>query len=1066
MCLDSTYGLRTWNPSQRQPQRMPRRKKQLRLTLLMEKWKMSGIRMCSGSVDFSGCTTLLKHQLKPRPGTVYFGSVENLVPDKTDEEPSFKVKKEVGPNEPLDVFYFCKDPSLPRFPSGNNILEVDFTVIRAKPVDPSGPSESDNETPHHLIHEKVPINNSDPTGNVFRFYIWPSDVEPKTTSEDAAKEETIETDPTDGKMEDERNSNVFRFCRFFGVHNVVEAPTKLRPGTVYFGSVENLVPDKTDEEPSFKVKKEVGPNEPLDVFYFCKDPSLPRFPSGNNILEVDFTVIRAKPVDPSGPSESDNETPHHLIHEKVPINNSDPTGNVFRFYIWPSDVEPKTTSEDAAKEETIETDPTDGKMEDERNSNVFRFCRFFGVHNVVEAPTKLRPGTVYFGSVENLVPDKTDEEPSFKVKKEVGPNEPLDVFYFCKDPSLPRFPSGNNILEVDFTVIRAKPVDPSGPSESDNETPHHLIPEKVPINNSDPTGNVFRFYICPSEVEFQTSLKPGDLLAASSEFFSVPCPELCSGPELLDQSSEVSKVVEPETSICKVKNDPKLFSTDLEDLVVTSLVADTESGYEEGINYEMIRQLEPWETYYAKKDHEVVSEEVKIYTPREKFEVETVQPINFLSIRKDIEESMKNDTFETSSKDQVPEKCVNGDNDSSPATKPVAITTSPQYPANVFSYHYASPRENEVVKKCDPRATWDEDSFRTVSEDDSANLPLLQPQDRSNIFSFYQKSPAKDNTPVQESTLAEEDITSSASSIGPDGVSDSVVSYPEPKFHSTLENALMGVEKSTDNITDSKSDSSTRNIVEEENIPVMRNRDVFLEMLPHEPEDVFGGKPIGYVSLPIELEISETPKCQPASVVIDIIEDPKHTVSLRSESHSWKSTGLQDRFSDPTLDEDDHSLMSQPTDTILSDSISLKQVPRKTSHGARHVMIPMGTVNEPQNSNGFGVTANPTMPKSYLLPQELPTVSKIHHQSTPKTKPASSFVVTFSEDDGAESDSVASSDIFGCERPDLIHVSDFEVEIFCYTAVGETSMIDIPSLEVLSFLSAIKVEPIVHSVHS
>ena len=86
--------------------------------------------------------------------------MENLVPDKTDEEPSFKVKK-VGPNEPLD--------------------------------------------------EKVPINNSDPTGNVFRFYIWPSDVEPKTTSEDAAKEETIETDPTDGKMEDERNSNVFRF---------------------------------------------------------------------------------------------------------------------------------------------------------------------------------------------------------------------------------------------------------------------------------------------------------------------------------------------------------------------------------------------------------------------------------------------------------------------------------------------------------------------------------------------------------------------------------------------------------------------------------------------------------------------------------------------------------------------------------------------------------------------------------------------------------------------------------------------------------------------------------------
>ena len=389
--------------------------------------------------------------------------------------------------------------------SGNNILEVDFTVIRAKPVNPSGPSESDNETPHHLIHEKVPINNSDPTGNVFRFYIWPSDVEPKTTSEDAAKEETIETDPTDGKMEDERNSNVFRFCRFFGVHNVVEAPTKLRPGTVYFGSVENLVPDKTDEEPSFKVKKEVGPNEPLDVFYFCKDPSLPRFPSGNNILEVDFTVIRAKPVDPSGPSESDNETPHHLIPEKVPINNSDPTGNVFRFYIWPSDVEPKTTSEDAAKEETIETDPTDGKMEDERNSNVFRFCRFFGVHNVVEAPTKLRPGTVYFGSVENLVPDKTDEEPSFKVKKEVGPNEPLDVFYFCKDPSLPRFPSGNNILEVDFTVIRAKPVNPSGPSESDNETPHHLIHEKVPINNSDPTGNVFRFYIWPSDVEPKTT---------------------------------------------------------------------------------------------------------------------------------------------------------------------------------------------------------------------------------------------------------------------------------------------------------------------------------------------------------------------------------------------------------------------------------------------------------------------------------------------------------------------------------------------------------------------------------
>ena len=134
----------------------------------------------------------------------------------------------------------------------------------------------------------------------------------KCLTENTQTEQKFDREHTDKKLEDERNSNAFRFCRFFGVHNVVEAPTKLRPGTVYFGSVENLVPDKTDEEPSFKVKKEVGPNEPLDVFYFCKDPSLPRFPSGNNILEVDFTVIRAKPVNPSGPSESDNETPHHL----------------------------------------------------------------------------------------------------------------------------------------------------------------------------------------------------------------------------------------------------------------------------------------------------------------------------------------------------------------------------------------------------------------------------------------------------------------------------------------------------------------------------------------------------------------------------------------------------------------------------------------------------------------------------------------------------------------------------------------------------------------------------------
>ena len=51
-------------------------------------------------------------------------------------------------------------------------------------------------------------------------------------------------------------------------------------------------------------------------------------------------------------------------------------------------------------------------------------------------------------------------------------------------------------------------------------------------------------------------------------------------------------------------------------------------------------------------------------------------------------------------------------------------------------------------------------------------------------------------------------------------------------------------------------------------------------------------------------------------------------------------------------------------------------------------------------------------------------------------------------------------------RPHESACSDYDVEVFCYTTTGSTSMVDLMSLEVLCYLLAVDVKPIVHSIHS
>ena len=532
--------------------------------------------------------------------------------------------------------------------------------------------------------------------------------------------------------------------------------------------------------------------------------------------------------------------------------------------------------------------------------------------------------------------------------------------------------------------------------------------------------------------------------------------------------------------------DVKVPVTDTEELIVTTLVDDTESGFEDGINYDLILQLEPWDVYYAKKHHEpVASEEIQIYKPREKFEVESVQPISFLTIRQEIEDTKKKQDDEVK-KQEAAENPVDDDDDHDDDVKETVLepapneipSGTPESPSNIVTY-YQPLRSRDIEaaeepKKPRPDSIWDErdeDSFRTVSEDDSVNIPLLQAQDSSfNFFNMYPKEVrTKENVTSQGTEPADGDMSSSASSLGLDGGSDGNVSYPEPKFHSTLENALLETEGCRDSfLSDPKSEPINRIEIIEDFIPVVKHdSDIKLEILPDVPQGFFEDEKAGdYVSIPVEPEVSEKPKDRPESVVIDIVEDPKHVPSLRSDSHTWKSVGFEDRFSDPTLDEDDQSLMSQPTDTILSNSISLKPVPHRPSRTTEHVSIPMDNPADAGNPNLSGATANNATSNSILSPSELPNSSKYHHHSTPKSKMSSSFFVTFNENDGADSDSVASSEIFGSERHDTISVSDFEVEIFCYTAVGESSMIDVNTLEVLCFLTAIKVEPTVHSIHS
>ena len=532
--------------------------------------------------------------------------------------------------------------------------------------------------------------------------------------------------------------------------------------------------------------------------------------------------------------------------------------------------------------------------------------------------------------------------------------------------------------------------------------------------------------------------------------------------------------------------DVKVPVTDTEELIVTTLVDDTESGFEDGINYDLILQLEPWDVYYAKKHHEpVASEEIQIYKPREKFEVESVQPISFLTIRQEIEDTKKKQDDEVK-KQEAAENPVDDDDDHDDDVKETVLepapneipSGTPESPSNIVTYYQPLRSKDieaaEEPKKPRPDSIWDErdeDSFRTVSEDDSVNIPLLQAQDSSfNFFNMYPKEVrTKENVTSQGTEPVDGDMSSSASSLGLDGGSDGNVSYPEPKFHSTLENALLETEGCRDSfLSDPKSEPINRIEIIEDFIPVVKHdSDIKLEILPDVPQGFFEDEKAGdYVSIPVEPEVSEKPKDRPESVVIDIVEDPKHVPSLRSDSHTWKSVGFEDRFSDPTLDEDDQSLMSQPTDTILSNSISLKPVPHRPSRTTDHVSIPMDNPADTGNPNLSGVTANNATSNSILSPSELPNSSKYHHHSTPKSKMSSSFFVTFNENDGADSDSVASSEIFGSERHDTISVSDFEVEIFCYTAVGESSMIDVNTLEVLCFLTAIKVEPTVHSIHS